>query len=255
MSSESTAPPQPKSGTEDWQNYGAHRGRVIYKEAVTPDVSLYIVEKPQGFDFRPGQAIELAIDEVGWRDAKRPFTLTSLPDNPRLQLIIKSYPDRNGVTKQLQREIEVNDRVIFSDPWGAIEYQGPGVFIAGGAGITPFIAIFRELERSGRLKGNRLFFSNRTHRDVILQGELFRLLGRDVVCTLTRETHPDYEHGRVDRDWLTSRINRFDQPFYLCGPPGMVRDLKNTLLDLGASPDALIYEQIADDDGDDSGDD
>ena len=29
------------------------------------------------------------------------------------------------------------DHVLIGDPWGAIEYRGPGTFFAGGAGITP----------------------------------------------------------------------------------------------------------------------
>ncbi|XZE55039.1 hypothetical protein SH139x_001026 [Planctomycetaceae bacterium SH139] len=78
------------------------------------------------------------------------------------------------------------------EPWGAIKYQGPGVFIAGGAGITPFIAIVRQLEQDKEFNGNRLFFSNRKVSDVFLQGELFRCLGHRVVCTLTGETHRDY---------------------------------------------------------------
>ncbi|REJ97933.1 MAG: hypothetical protein DWQ35_01115 [Planctomycetota bacterium] len=82
------------AGSGNEKNSGEHRGRVLRREAVAHDVSLYTVEKPDGFEFRPGQAVHLSIDEKGWRDAKRPFTLTSLPDNPLLEFIIKAYPDR-----------------------------------------------------------------------------------------------------------------------------------------------------------------
>ncbi len=244
VGSDDTLQPQSTAGSDNEKKFGEHRGRVLHKEAVTHDVSLYTVEKPDGFKFRPGQAVDLSIDEKDWRDAKRPFTLTSLPDNPLLEFIIKAYPDRDGVTEHLQRQVEAGDRVIFSDPWGAIEYQGPGVFIAGGAGVTPFIAIFRELERTGKLQGNRLFFSNKTYKDVILHGELLRMLGANVVFTLTTEPHERYAHGRIDRDWLSKHEDRFEQPFYLCGPPQMVSDLRDTLVSLGASENALIYENL-----------
>ncbi|WP_182866618.1 FAD-binding oxidoreductase [Rhodopirellula sp. JC639] len=239
---------QPQSGTSNWDHYGEHRGRVLHREPLAKNVSLYVVEKPEGFDFRPGQAVELAIDEVRYREKARPFTITSLPNNPRLEFIIKSYPTQQfpsheGVTEHLGRDIEVNDRVIFSDPWGTIEYKGPGVFIAGGAGITPFIAILRKLEQGGQLDGNRLFFSNKSREDVFLQGELFRMMGRAVVCTLTQENHHDYEHGRIDRAWLESRVDDFSQPFYVCGPPSMVDDLKGTLEELGAEVDSIVFEE------------
>jgi len=38
------------------------------------------------------------------------------------------------------------DELILHDVFGAISYMGEGVFIAGGAGITPFISIFRYLK-------------------------------------------------------------------------------------------------------------
>lgn len=240
---------QPKTGTTDWQKYGDYRGRVLHREQLAKNVHLYVVEKPEGFTFRPGQATELAIDEPEWREQKRPFTFTSLPDNPELEFIIKSYPTEDypkhdGMTEHLGRDIEVGDRVVFGDAWGAIEYQGPGVFIAGGAGITPFISILRQLEQDKQLDGNRLFFSNRTASDVFLQGELVRCLGNQVVCTLTDQPHSDYEFGRVDREWLEQRVKNFDQPFYLCGPPKMVKELKETLIDLGAKSESIVHEDF-----------
>lgn len=239
--------PKPQSGTSDWKEFGKHRSRLLHRESVAENVDLYITEKPPGFTFRPGQAVDLAIDQEGWRDEKRPFTITSLPDNPRLEFIIKSYPtasypDHDGMTEHLGRDIVVGDRLIFGDPWGTIEYRGPGVFIAGGAGITPFIAIFRQLEQEKRLDGNRLFFSNCSAKDVFLQGELFRCFGNDVVCTLTKETKRDFEEGRINKDWLQSRIKDFNQPFYVCGPPAMVEDLGDVLKSLGVKPDAIVFE-------------
>ena len=213
----------PESGTSKWQEYGKYRGRVLYRERLAKNVSRYIVEKPEG------------------------FTITSLPSNPRLEFIIKSYPtDENpqhdGMTDQLGREVEVGDRVIFGDAWGTITYRGPGVFIAGGAGLTPFIAILRSLEQQQKIEGNRLFFSNKLEKDVFLQGDLFRMLGRAVVCTLTQEDHTDYESGRIDRDWLRQRVKDFSQNFYVCGPPAMVEDVQESLKDLGADPDVLVFE-------------
>jgi ferredoxin-NADP reductase len=239
---------QPQSGTKNWDHYGKHRGRILHREPIAKNVNLYVVEKPDGFEFRPGQAVELSMDQEGWRDQKRPFTITSLPSNPRLEFIIKSYPtdefpDHDGMTEQLDRNTSVGDRVIFGDAWGAIEYRGPGVFIAGGAGMTPFISILRQLEHDDALANNRLFFSNRNAEDVFLQGELFRILGHRVVCTLTKEVHRDYERGRIDREWLSSRVDEFDQPFYVCGPPKMVDDVKSALIGLGASEKHIVHEE------------
>lgn len=225
-----------------------HRGRLLYRAAVAANVHQYVIEKPKGFNFRPGQAVDFAIDQPDWREQLRPFTLTSLPDNPRLEFIIKSYPlaehpDHEGMTEHLGKDIQVGDHVLFSQAWGAIEYRGPGVFIAGGAGITPFIAILRQLEQQGKLAGNRLFSSNRRADEVILQGEIARVMGDDCVFTLTKTKHRDYEFGRIDRAWLEAHVHSFAQPFYLCGPPKMVEELSQTLKSLGADTDSLVFEK------------
>lgn len=224
-----------------------YRSRILYRETVATNVNTYIVEKPDRFTFRPGQAVEFAIDEPKWRDEKRPFTMTSLPADPRLEFVIKSYPvadnpEHDGMTEHLGNDMKVGDYVLFGDAWGAIEYRGPGVFIAGGAGVTPFIAILRQLQQQGKLAGNRLFFSNRKVDEVILQGEFTRMMGDNAVFTLTGEQSRDYEYGRIDRKWLETRVQNYDQPFYLCGPPKMVEDLSDILKSLGANADSLIFE-------------
>ncbi len=48
--------------------------------------------------------------------------------------------------------LEINDELILHDVYGAISYKGEGVFIAGGAGVTPFISILRHLESKKKLE-------------------------------------------------------------------------------------------------------
>jgi len=69
------------------------------------------------------------------------------------------------------------------------------------------------------------------------------MLGADALLTLAREQHRDFEHGRIDRKWLESRIDHFDQTFYLCGPPKMVEGLTKVLKSLGANTDSVIFEK------------
>ena len=143
---------------------------------VTHDVNRYRFYKPEGFQFTPGQAADVSINLPEWKDEKRPFTFTCLNSDPYLEFTIKSYPN-NGVTQQLPN-LKPGNELIISDPWGAIEYKGEGYFIAGGAGITPFIAILRQLFKDGKIKGNKLFFSNKTSKDIIYETELKNMLCR-----------------------------------------------------------------------------
>ena len=112
---------------------------------LTHDVLQIVTEKPAEISFTPGQATEVSINKKGWENEKRPFTFTSLPIDNYLEFTIKSYPGHDGMTNQLLK-VKSGDELILHDVFGAIEYNGEGLFIAGGAGITPFVSIFRYLQ-------------------------------------------------------------------------------------------------------------
>ena len=135
---------------------------------VTHDVKRFRVEKPEGYSFIPGQATEVSINTPELKDEKRPFTFTCLNREPYLEFTIKIYPSHNGITNELGK-LNPGAELIIRDVWGAISYKGKGVFIAGGAGITPFISIFRDLRTKNEISGNTLIFANKTKADIILE--------------------------------------------------------------------------------------
>jgi propane monooxygenase reductase component len=219
-----------------------HTVQIRKVEPVTHDVRRFTVQKPGGYRFEPGQATLVSVDRPDWQKKKRPFTFTSLNDWPDLELTTKIYPDHEGVTAQLGK-LEAGDRLLIEDPWGTIQYKGPGTFIAGGAGVTPFIAILRQLAADGEIAGNTLLFSNKTARDIILRHEFEAMTGLRCLFTVTHERDPTLESRRIDRKFLEDNVTDFDQHFYVCGPKEMVVDLKGHLAALGAKADAVVFEQ------------
>jgi ferredoxin-NADP reductase len=219
-----------------------HIVKIKAVENVTHDVKRFTCEKPDGYHFIPGQATEVSINKSGWEEERRPFTFTSLADSPDLEFTIKIYTDHPGVTNELNSLVP-GDELIVRDVWGAIEYKGPGYFIAGGAGITPFIAILRQLQRENKLEGNKLFFSNKTDRDIILEEEFLSMLNANALYTITDEPGTKYLTGFINEDFLIKNVDDFSKHFYLCGPPKMVEALEAALVKLGASPDAVVFEK------------
>jgi len=208
---------------------------------VTHDVKCFKVDKPEGFEFTPGQATEVSINKDGWKDKKRAFTFASLNSDKDLEFVIKIYNDHDGVTKQIG-ELKEGDEFIIREPWGAIHYKGPGVFIAGGAGVTPFIAILRQLKKDGKLDGNTLIFSNKTEEDIIMHDEFDSMHDLKRIYTLTRENNNNYGSGRINSDFLKTHVKDFSQLFYICGPVDMVGELHSLLQKLGASSEAIVVE-------------
>lgn len=208
---------------------------------VTRDTKRFVFTRPADFDFTPGQGVELAIDLPDWRDERRPFTPTSLPTDRVLEFIIKGYADHDGMTKKLHT-LQPGATLSISEPFGTISYRGRGVFVAAGAGITPFIGILRELAHAGGLAGHSLIFSNKTPADVICQQELVAYLGKQCHFTCTAESAPGYESRRVDEAFLAEKIDDFEQNFYVCGPPGFTDAAMDALKALGASPQNVVFE-------------
>ncbi|MFW5974951.1 MAG: FAD-binding oxidoreductase [Bacteroidota bacterium] len=218
----------------------AHTVKILEIEELTHDVRRIVTEKPEGYSFVPGQATEVAVNLPGMREERRPFTFTSRNSDKNLEFIIKVY-HTDGVTDIIGK-LKVGDDLIIHDVWGAIEYKGPGYFLAGGAGITPFLAILRQLQAEGNLNGNRLFFSNKTKRDIILENELKNMLGDNAHMTLTRENHSHYEKGHIDIDFLKNHNVDFSKYFYVCGTPQMPEKLVGDLKKEGVSEDKIVYE-------------
>jgi len=210
--------------------------------SLTHDVREYTTEKPRGYSFTPGQATDVALLKDGWRDEARPFTFTSLPDDDVLRFTIKTYPSHDGVTEQLGAA-GAGDALSIGEPWGAITDKGPGYFIAGGAGITPFLAILRDRQRRDALAGCHLIFSNQTPADIICHEELENMRGLATTFVITDAATTQYPTGKIDRAFLLDHVKNFETNFYICGPDGMVKDLTATLKDLGADPDGITFEQ------------
>ena len=220
--------------------------KIIDTSVITHDVRSFMVEKPAGYEFTAGQATEVGLPLESMEGEREPFTFTSLASDENLEFIIKRYPEGAGFTEAIHK-CRRGDEIIIGEPWGAIRYKGPGTFIAGGAGITPFIAILRQLLVDGREKEAKLIFSNKTSGDIIIEEELKESIfaGRpeDLILTLTDEKSPDYLAGKIDKGFLDDNIEDFGQHFYVCGPPDFVEDILADLKELGADPEGLVFEE------------
>ncbi len=218
-----------------------HIVKILSIEQVTHDVRRFRVEKPEGYSFIPGQATEVSINTFEWKNEKRPFTFTCLNKEPYLEFTIKIYGSHSGVTNELGK-LKPGNELIIRDVWGAITFKGKGVFIAGGAGITPFIAILRDLDDRNEIKGNKLVFANKTKADIILEKEFRRLLGNDFINILSEDNAGGYFHGMITEDFLKSVIPDFNGLFYVCGPKPMITSVLGQLANLGIAGNSITIE-------------
>lgn len=208
---------------------------------ITHNVIQLITNRPEGYSFLPGQSATLSIPGSEGEFVNKPFTFTSLPTDDLLEFTIKTYPERLGFTHRVMK-LKERDEIVLHDSFGTLKFAGRGVFIAGGMGITPFLAIFRNLYVNHKMDGNILLFANRTKADIIHQNELISLLGQNLINILSDENRPGYFFGKIDADFLQEHITDFDQLFYLCGPSEMINDVEQSLFQLGVKCNQIIKE-------------
>ena len=215
------------------------------KEHVTHDTVHLVFDRPAGYHFRPGQASHWGLDVPGFRDAGKPFTITSLPDQDQLDFIIKIYntadhPDHDGVTERIGQLLP-GDRVFVDDPSGDIRDEGPGVFVAGGAGVTPFIPIILERERNNGMRGCALMYSNKTEDDIILR-ETWEAIGGLRTIFVTTDASGPHPQRKIDAAFIDEMVG-FDNRFYVCGPPSMMKAVIHDLRAYGVPDEQIIVEK------------
>lgn len=212
-------------------------------EKLTHNVLRVETEKPANYNFKSGQATSVAINKEGWDNETRSFTFTSLPNQEHLEFVIKAYPTHKGVTNEVLK-LEVGDQLLIEHPRGTINYKGEGVFIAGGAGVTPFISILRELESNNKIGNNKLIFANKTTEDIINKEEFKQMLGENFINILSEEKSKEHFHGIIDKKFLEASGIKKHEYIYLCGPKPMMSSIEEHLNKLGINKDRIIKEEF-----------
>jgi Na+-transporting NADH:ubiquinone oxidoreductase subunit F len=151
------------------------------------------------------------------------------------------------------------DEVTVSGPFGhffASDSDAEMVFVGGGTGMAPMRAhIFDQLKR---LKSNRkitFWYGARSRRELFFVEEFDRLqaeFNNFRWFVALSEPRPEDEwdggtgfiHDVLYEDYLKTHPAPEDCEYYLCGPPMMIRALRNMLDNLGVDPDNILFDDF-----------
>lgn len=194
--------------------------------------------------FVPGQFVFAAFyDYADYRGCAEyhPFTIASHPDETELRLIVKALGD---CTLRMQ-DVRPGVAARVQGPFGAFleraDPDRPQVWIAGGIGITPFLAKLRALPELG--PPIHLYYAVGSASDAVCLPELECIAAGSGRFRLTALF--------ADRgEMLTAvRVAAENQPleqneFLICGPPAMVEQLAQGLLAAGVARDRVQAERF-----------
>jgi Na+-transporting NADH:ubiquinone oxidoreductase subunit F len=169
----------------------------------------------------------------------------------------KSVPP--GIVSSYIFGLKSGDEVTVSGPFGhffASDSDAEMVFVGGGAGMAPMRAhIFDQLKR---LKSNRkitFWYGARSRRELFFVEEFDRLqaeFNNFQWFVALSEPRPEDEwdgrmgfiHDVLHEDYLETHPAPEDCEYYLCGPPMMIRALRNMLDNLGVDPDNILFDDF-----------
>ncbi len=127
-----------------------YQPRLLKKVEVAEGTMAFHLERPPGFDFRPGQSADLTLVNPPETDSEgnvRTFSIASAPFEDHLMFATRM---RDTAFKRSLKKVPLGTTVKMDSPMGSFTLHKnsakPAVFLAGGIGITPFSSIVRQAD-------------------------------------------------------------------------------------------------------------
>lgn len=215
-------------------------------------ISLSLGGRP--FSFKPGQycLVQLATGDGGEDD--RPLSIASSPT--RTDSLVFATRRSDSAFKQAFFKLKTGDSVTVNGPTGRFVYDGSAnqsVFLSGGIGITPLKSMIEYAAETHPDHRIVLLYGNRSPEEIAFRAEL-DAVRRDhggitihyVVAELKRaQDRIDGTVGKIDEALIQRHVSHLEQSkFYLCGPPGMVRNLTDLLSRLNVPTERIVLENF-----------
>lgn len=241
---------------------GARTLRVCSVERETSDAVTVWLEDVGGaaIGFVPGQFVTLLLRVEG-REVRRAYSICSAKgDLPRVAVTVKRV-EGGLASGYLNGVLRAGDEVRALGPSGNFQREARGghaghvVLVGGGSGITPLMAIAREVLAHEPGTRVSLLYGNRSAGDVIFAGALgamqrehgarFEVLHCYEEC---EEAHGGLR-GRLAGDVLAGALESVnagaESEYFVCGPAAMMASAREVLLGRGVREERIREERFA----------
>ncbi|MDQ2066021.1 2Fe-2S iron-sulfur cluster-binding protein [Xinfangfangia sp. CPCC 101601] len=256
-----TANDRPASGKAGFRGL-----KVVAKTVESSLITSIYLEAEDGSvlpSFRPGQFLVFkfpAENDKGY--VLRNYSLSGAPDDQmRYRISVKREPAAGPDlpvgfgSNHLHDQVEIGDVLSVEGPRGEFvldeQSDRPVVLLSGGVGLTPMVSMLHALAQ--RSERRALFVHACENGDVhALRREVDAVIGQRAGLAahyryrmpLDADRSAGHFHGEgvITREVLQELLCLDDYEFYLCGPPGFMQAVYQTLRGLGVAKDRIAYE-------------
>ena len=160
---------------------------------ITGDLWKVWIEKPEGFNFKPGQYCT-----IGSEGVERAYSIASAPYEDELELFVELVPPPDGNLTPLLYDLHKGATVTIRPRAKGIFVFDPALpnqlFVATVTGVVPYVSIIRQYLRDGR-SGHRfhVLMGASYANEFAYDGELQRLADEhpDLVTFVPTVSRPD----------------------------------------------------------------
>ena len=234
-----------------------YESRLIRRETVAEGTMAFWFERPSGFVHQAGQWVMMSLvdpQESDSRGPNRPFSLVSAPHERELTIATRM---RDTAFKRVLASAPPGTPVTIDGPNGVMvlheDAARPAVLLAGGIGITPFVAMVRDAAEKRLPHRLYLFYSNRRPEDAPFLEELRALEQRNpnyrLIATMTqmeKSSQPwQGETATIGAELLERHVPDVRSPvYYFAGPLGLTMSIQSMLDNLGIAESDMRSEEF-----------
>lgn len=231
--------------------------KLVRRREVADRTVAFEFEKPPGWTFKAGQAVDVTLLEPPESDGEgntRTLSIASAPREGSLMVVTRM---RDSAFKRVLSAMPSGTKVKVEGPFGNLILHNnvarAAVILAGGIGITPFRSMVVHAAQENLPHRIFLFYSNRRPEDAAFLEELQALEKQNqnyrFIPTMTgmERSHRAWsgETGKINKQMLSQHSNDRQSPiYYVAGPPGMVKGLHTMLSESGVDDDDIRTEEF-----------
>lgn len=227
--------------------------RVQRIDELTHDIRRLVLSG-ETLHFKPGQYVDI---KIPGSDEVRSFSMANIPSHPpgELEFMIKIYPDGKFSSLLSDGTLKVGDELEVTGPYGVFTLREksdrPLLFIGGGAGMAPILALLRSMATNGNGRPAVYYYGARGPKDLFHMEELAELERRLPSFRFVPALSEcgDDEQWTGERGLITDVVMRLEEELgemdaYLCGPPPMVDAAIGLLVQNGVPESRVYYDKF-----------
>ncbi|WP_180160138.1 NO-inducible flavohemoprotein [Acinetobacter sp. YH12054] len=240
---------QTKGSWLGWRNF-----KIAKKVAESDEITSFYLEPSDGGDlpkYEAGQyiSVRVLVDELGLKQPRQ-YTLSTSPQDNYLRISVKREDQKGdlvpGWVSNTLHGLEIGSEIEVSAPTGnffLIDSQKRNVFISGGVGLTPMIAMLNQLVTLDMPQPVTFIHACRSKQVHAMHKHIQDLEAKyPRLSTFTAYEFPhandklgeDYDAaGRLDLGSMDTALLPINADYYLCGPMPFMAEQQKALIARG----------------------